>query len=84
MNYRVVVFLKEEVPDLQGETLLDALQAFGLQDLRSVRVGKCIELEVESGDKSKAQQVAREACERLLVNKKIEDYEFIDDEGESG
>ena len=77
MSYaaRVNVTLKPGIADPQGQTIERALPALGYEGVRSVRVGKMIELEVDAGDESEAKRRVEEMCERLLANPVIEAYE---------
>lgn len=71
---RVVVNVmpREGVLDPQGQAVAGALRQLGFDDLGDVRVGKRIVLDVP-GDDPVGQ--AHAMCDRLLVNRLIEDYE---------
>ncbi|MCD6654306.1 MAG: phosphoribosylformylglycinamidine synthase subunit PurS [Sulfurovum sp.] len=74
MKAIVNVFLKEGVLDPQGKAVHHALTSLGFNDVKDVRVGKQIILELTATDKSKAEAEVREMCETLLANTVIEDY----------
>lgn len=74
MKAIVNVFLKEGVLDPQGKAVHHALTSLGFNDVKDVRVGKQIILELTATDKSKADAEVREMCETLLANTVIEDY----------
>ncbi len=74
MKIRVFITLKAGVLDPQGKAVLQALSAMGFDQLRDVRQGKVIELDLDESDPEKAAAAAREMCERLLANTVIEDY----------
>ena len=72
------VTLKPGLLDVQGKTVLKALQQLGHADVQNVRIGKFITLEV--GDSSNAaalQQELETMCQQLLANPVIEDYEIV-------
>ena len=71
MRVRVFVTLKPGVLDPQGETLAVSLNQLGFDDVRGVRVGKYLEIELE-----RDQDLGRvdEMCKRLLANPVLEDY----------
>jgi phosphoribosylformylglycinamidine synthase PurS subunit len=71
---RIRVTLKPTVLDAQGAVIEQALRSLGYEDVRQVRMGKYIELDV-AGDGDPSPQV-REMCERLLTNPIIESYAF--------
>jgi phosphoribosylformylglycinamidine synthase len=76
MKANVYVTLKREVLDPQGDAVRRALSTLGFSDVRDVRVGKLIELEVEGADRAAAEQELRAMCEKLLANPVIEDFRF--------
>jgi phosphoribosylformylglycinamidine synthase PurS subunit len=78
MNVRVYVTPKAGILDPQGATVERALPALGFNGVSGVRIGKYIELQLEtSGD---AHQQIDEMCRKLLANPIIEDYRFEVDE----
>ncbi|CAF0698801.1 phosphoribosylformylglycinamidine synthase subunit PurS [Candidatus Methylacidithermus pantelleriae] len=71
---RVVVLPKKELLDPQGEAIQRALHTLGFSEIRSVRVGKCIEVEFAQGNKEECHRRLQQACQELLVNPIIEEY----------
>ena len=70
----VDVTLKPEILDPQGQAVANALPSLGFTGVRSVRVGKHFEIEVD-GALDEAQLAAvRGMAETLLANPVIEDY----------
>jgi phosphoribosylformylglycinamidine synthase PurS subunit len=67
----VDVMLKPEILDPQGQAVAGALPRLGISDVRSVRIGKRIEIEFE-GDADLER--AREIADKLLANLVIEDF----------
>jgi phosphoribosylformylglycinamidine synthase len=72
----VNIQLKPGVLDPQGKAVHHALGALGFKDVKSVRIGKQIVLELEQSDPKKAHEEVKEMCEELLANTVIEDYEI--------
>jgi len=71
----VYVTLRESVVDPQGIATKDALQNLGFAEVEGVRIGKLIELEIDD----KATDIdarVKEMCDKLLINKVIEDYRY--------
>ncbi|MDD5448147.1 MAG: phosphoribosylformylglycinamidine synthase subunit PurS [Actinomycetota bacterium] len=71
---RVHIRLKEGILDPQGKATLGALKSLGYEEVKDVRVGKYIEMELENGSKKQLESRVNEMCERLLANPIIEDY----------
>ena len=76
MKANVYVTLKEEVLDPQGDAVRRALGTLGHGAVKSARVGKLIELEIDASDRASAEKELRQMCEKLLCNPVIEDFRF--------
>ena len=74
MKAKVEVFLKPGVLDVQGKAIEGALHGLGFADVSSVRVGKTIEFDLESADRTSAEVKVKAMCDRLLANAVIEGY----------
>lgn len=48
--------------------------------IQEVRIGKYIEIKIDSTDRSEAHRIAEEACKKLLSNPVMEDYFFTIEE----
>ena len=72
-SVEVVVALKPVVNDPQGLVVRDSLHRLGFDGVRSVRVGKSIELEIEADSEDTARREVELMCEQLLRNTVIED-----------
>ena len=74
----VDVMLKPEILDPQGQAVANALPRLGVADVRSVRIGKRIEIEFEG---EADLERAREIADKLLANPVIEDFSLrVEDE----
>ncbi len=76
MRVRVIVNLKPSVLDPQGKAVLGALNNLGFDQVRDVRVGKAIYLDIEGVQRDKVGELVDEMCARLLVNPVIETYQW--------
>ena len=71
MKATVTIMFKNGVLDPQGEAVKSALVGLGFFDVKGVRQGKIIELElVEGADQNQVDKM----CQQLLVNSVIESY----------
>jgi phosphoribosylformylglycinamidine synthase PurS subunit len=76
MKATVLVRLKKEVLDPQGDAVRRALSKLGFEGVKNVRVGKLIEIEVDdaAGDDLKAR--LSKMADEMLANPVIEDFEI--------
>ena len=73
---KVFVRLRPSVLDPAGEAIKSASNKLGVKGIKSLRIGKMIEVKIE-GDK---EEIIKEKidllCDRLFANTVIEDYEY--------
>ncbi len=74
MKARIVVTLKNGVLDPQGKAIEGALKSLGVEGVASVRQGKVFDVEIDGDDRAVAAQRLRAACEKLLANTVIENF----------
>lgn len=77
MKATVVVTLKPEVLDPQGDAVRRALGKLGFEGVKGVRVGKIIEIEFDDAQ-SPGPELAerlRKMADEMLANPVIEDFE---------
>jgi phosphoribosylformylglycinamidine synthase len=67
---RVYVTLKPSLLDSAGRTVAQSLQKLGYTELEEARIGKLIELKLETYDEARV----KEMCDKLLANPVIENY----------
>jgi phosphoribosylformylglycinamidine synthase PurS subunit len=67
---------RKGVLDPQGRAVAESLKSLGFDNVKDVKVGKYIEVYVESTDKEKAIEEAKEMAKKAIVNGLIEDYEI--------
>jgi phosphoribosylformylglycinamidine synthase len=75
MKARVVVTLKRSVLDPQGQAVSRALGSLGFNEVKDVRLGKIIELDLDARDPAEAKKRVQDMCEKLLANTVIEEYQ---------
>jgi len=71
---RVFVKLKRGILDPQGTAVKRALEGLGYREVRDLRVGKVLELELEAAEPVQARGRLEEMCRRLLANPVTEDF----------
>ena len=74
VKFNVIVKPKEAVLDPQGSAVRDAMRHLGMPEVRSVRIGKFMEIELENSNGDTEKRL-HGLCRDLLSNPVIEDYE---------
>jgi len=72
----VYVTIKQGVLDPQGNAVQGALHSMGFQEVSKVRIGKYMEVQLDTSDPKEAEKRLVEMCEKLLANTVIEDYRY--------
>jgi phosphoribosylformylglycinamidine synthase PurS subunit len=72
MNARVLVRLKDGILDAPGASVRRSLNALGFREVVDLRIGKVIDLALDTDDPQRARQRLEEMCKRLLANPVIE------------
>jgi phosphoribosylformylglycinamidine synthase subunit PurS len=75
MKAKVIVMPKAAVLDPQGNAVRDAMRHLGMPEVRSVRIGKYMEIDVD-GQNGDLEARLHGLCRDLLSNPVIEDYEL--------
>jgi phosphoribosylformylglycinamidine synthase subunit PurS len=70
LKVRVLVRPKSGILDPQGEAVRRALPALGFKGVKTVHIGRLVEMEVESPEEVEGM------CRRLLANPTVEEYEW--------
>jgi phosphoribosylformylglycinamidine synthase subunit PurS len=71
-RYEIFVTYKKGIFDPPGATAERALANLGYDEVKGVKIGKYIQLEVDDGAGGLGR--VREMCEKLLANPVIEDF----------
>ena len=75
MKAKVIVMPKAAVLDPQGNAVRDAMRHLGMPEVRSVRIGKYMEIDID-GQNADFESRLHRLCRELLSNPVIEDYEL--------
>ena len=73
MKAKVIVMPKLSILDPQGVAVREAMRHHGMPGVKSVRVGKMLEVEVDGADEARMHEICRE----LLSNPVVEDYQLV-------
>jgi phosphoribosylformylglycinamidine synthase subunit PurS len=77
MKATVLVRLKSEVLDPQGDAVKRALDKLGFEGVKNVRIGKLVEIEMDDATAGKGDLEERlgKMADEMLANPVIEDFE---------
>ncbi|HPD97255.1 MAG TPA: phosphoribosylformylglycinamidine synthase subunit PurS [Synergistales bacterium] len=70
---KILVYPKEGVLDTQGKAVARSLKRIGFESLKDARIGKFIQVWIDTENSGEALSVAEAMCSELLVNDLIED-----------
>jgi phosphoribosylformylglycinamidine synthase len=62
--------------DPQGKAVLNNAKKTGFDDIANIRIGKHIDVEIDTESKDRAVEKIDELCQKILTNPIIESYEF--------
>ena len=75
MRATVLVRPKEGILDPQGQAVESSLRHLGFA-VDAARVGRLVDLELDTNDPGEAREQIERMCEQLLANPLIESYEI--------
>jgi len=78
MNFiaEINVMPNKSLLDPQGKAVSTSMKNINLSEIKNVRIGKHITLEIEAENKEIAFNKVDEACKKMLCNQIMEYYEF--------
>jgi len=72
----IYITLRPSILDPKGKASHHALQSLGMSEVKGVRMGKLVEMDVDATNEESARQIVTEACNKLLANTVMEDFTF--------
>ncbi len=76
MQVKIFITLKNGVVDPQGITIKGALKSLGYEGIANVRLGKYIQMELNSKSREEVEKDIEGMCDKLLANPVIENYRY--------
>ena len=73
---KVFIRLRPSVLDPAGEAIKSASSKLGIKGVKSLRIGKLIEVKIEGKEGDDIEEKIDLLCDRLFANTVIEDYEY--------
>ncbi|HRS01163.1 MAG TPA: phosphoribosylformylglycinamidine synthase subunit PurS [Bacteroidota bacterium] len=72
----IKIMLKRGILDVQGKTVENSLHSIGFESMQNVRIGKYVQLEIQAESIEQANELVKSACDKLIANPIIEDYDI--------
>ena len=78
MKFQVEVKIMphKELLDPQGKAVNQGLHKMGMNNIDGLRIGKLIQMNIDATSNSEAEEIVKNACEKLLVNNIMEQYTY--------
>ena len=74
---KVIVSYKTGILDPEAKTIHNALISLGYRDINKVETGKYFQISFsDSIDREKAEELTKQACDKILSNPVIQKYTF--------
>jgi len=74
LKVHVIVHLRPDILDVQGQAIHQAVNAAGHEAIQDVRLGKSFWLDVDAPDEESAREEVERLCHETLSNPLLEDY----------
>ncbi|MCS6859495.1 MAG: phosphoribosylformylglycinamidine synthase subunit PurS [Abditibacteriales bacterium] len=74
MKASIIITLKKSLFDAQGATVQKALHHLGYTNVKDLRIGKFITIELDGDDPAALRAQVEEMCQKLLANPIIEEF----------
>ncbi len=73
---KVIVTLKKSILDPQGKAVEQGIHSLGYSSVGDVRIGKYIEMKLDTDSRDEAERMTREISDKLLANLVMESFSF--------
>lgn len=73
---KILITLRKSILDPQGKAIHHALESLGLSSIQEIRMGKYLEMVINTATSEEASKTTREACKKLLANPVMEDFNY--------
>ena len=73
---KVYVTLKKSILDPQGKAVEQGIHSLGFESVSNVRIGKYIEMDIDTDVNEEAEIMTKQISEKLLANLVMESFSF--------
>ena len=77
---KILVTLRQSILDPQGKAVEHGVHSLGYERVRNVRIGKFVELNIDTASRDEAERVTKEVSQKLLANPVMEDFSYTIEE----
>jgi phosphoribosylformylglycinamidine synthase len=77
---KILITLRKSILDPQGKAIHHALESLGLSSIQEIRMGKYLEMVINTATTEEASKTTQEACKKLLANPVMEDFTYTIEE----
>lgn len=77
MKAFIYLSLKDEIPDNAGTMVAEKLRELGFAEVANVRIGRCLEVELDGSAGVETQRRLDGMCTQLLVDPELENGKVI-------
>ncbi|MFZ1978974.1 MAG: phosphoribosylformylglycinamidine synthase subunit PurS [Bacteroidota bacterium] len=71
---KVTIILRKSILDPQGKAVELGIHSLGYTGVANVRIGKCVEMDIDTNQCNDAEKISREISDKLLANPIMEDF----------
>ncbi len=71
---KVFVTLKKSILDPQGKAVEQGIHSLGFESVGNVRIGKYIEMDIDTNLREEAEHITKQISEKLLANLVMESF----------
>jgi len=76
MKAKIYINYKDGILDPEGATVSKALDSMGINGIKNLAIGRCIELVLKTKNKDEAIKIIEQSCTKLLANPNTEVYQY--------
>jgi phosphoribosylformylglycinamidine synthase len=74
---QVTIILRKSILDPQGKAVEHGIHSLGYTGVSNVRIGKCVEMDIDTSSRDEAEKISREISDKLLANPIMEDFSIL-------
>ncbi len=73
---RINIMTHKNILDRQGRVVTETMSKLGLPEIKDIRIGKHLDIELTANSMAEAKEMIEKACKEVLVNEIMEFYNY--------